>query len=586
MDSTRSTLIKTEGLGPVQDRIERNNKDSVNEVSKHTDLQNGDASGARSKKPDLLYGLILQETGKPDRTMYKDETWKGIKTGLSNSEVSQFDEDNAVLGLLVGVHVADKTRKSGNSLATWREEPVDFEFGKDAMILSLKAPELQIYSKRLIDVMEHLMDYYPSKLGDFALYVSVLGACYVEIMHFYAELKAYHNMYLASAPPDDRSLRQSPEWKQISDVGDCGDGKIADRIKQRLAFGTLDITKPCDTATAYDIAALLRNFAPMYRNRAVPTLEMLLLNHDPSIRYESIWLLYKPATFVYVMEDGNLLACVVMSARYVEKLKEDEVGQMEGIDRTILSLWHLYSDGMKFLRRSKRITITRFDGSKLVRDLEVVPCEIYDKFDSGHRRDELSVRGRKYLQLIKERTAYREYEDEGSGYYGYVIVDPASYTQHQVDASKARMETVLQWVNGSSLSSFLANGVRRHLSGSGSFIEDGGGGVRFHDITKIDPSDCESHRLIEDIYLLLPPTIGGFLLKTKNWMNLNVDHISNQPPARKPNQLDNELVLLNDEDKESLRTVLPKGEKPIGVVSDFIKDKGEGKVFLLHGPPG
>jgi len=44
--------------------------------------------------------------------------------------------------------------------------------------------------------------------------------------------------------------------------------------------------------------------------------------------------------------------------------------------------------------------------------------------------------------------------------------------------------------------------------------------------------------------------------------------------------------LLNDEDKESLRTVLPKGERPIGVISDLIKDKGEGKVFLLHGPPG
>jgi hypothetical protein len=65
-----------------------------------------------------------------------------------------------------------------------------------------------------------------------------------------------------------------------------------------------------------------------------------------------------------------------------------------------------------------------------------------------------------------------------------------------------------------------------------------------------------------------------------------VDYLSDHPPVPKPNQLDNELVLLNDEDKEILRTVLPKGEKPIGVLSDFIKDKGEGKVFLLHGPPG
>lgn len=599
-DPSPSTLANDDRPGHeqrtmiAQDCTDQSNKHNMAESSTPLSSQNGDASGARPKKPDILYGLSLQEHGKSDRIFYKDESWKGVTTGLSSSEVDDFDEDNAVLGLVVEVDILDKTGKPGNSLATWRDQPVDFEFGRDAMVLEIRAPRIDFHSRRLVDVMEQMMDYYPEKHGNFRHCNAVLGTCYVDIMHFYAEMKAYHSLYLKSIPMDDSTLRKSPEFSRISDIGDCGDSKIADRISRQLTFGTLDISKPCDMATAYDIAVLLRQFAPMYRTRAIPTLELLHLNNDPSIKYDNIWLLYKPGTFVYVKEEGHLLACVIESARYLTKRHSDEFAPEAAVDRTKLSIWHLYSDGINFGRRSKRIYIPRFDGSRLVKDLEAVPCELYDKFDIGRRRAALKIRGRKYLELIKERTAYREYEDRGLGYDGYVIVDAASYNQHHSDAHQEMLVAMLQWVNTTSLASYAANEVREsiaresrsQLTSSDFLIADGGGGARFHDITKIDLNNYETHRLIEDIYLLLPPTIGGFLLKTKSWMNFFVDHISNHPPIRKPNQLENELVLLNDEDKESLRTVLPKGEKPIGILSDLIKDKGEGKVFLLHGPPG
>ena len=578
----------------AQDGLSQSSQQKVANPSMPHSLQNGDASIARPRKPDILYGLRLVESGKTDRNFYKDGSWKGVTTGLSGSEASQYDEDNAVLSLVVDVDVLDKTGKPGNTLATWRDQPADFEFGRDAMVLDIRSPYVQIHSKRLIAVMEQMMDYYPEKRGDFQRFDGVLGACYVGIMHFYAEMKAYHNLYLKSIPIDDTSLRTTTEFARILDIGDCGDNKIADSFGAALNFGTLDISKPCDTATAYDIAALLRQFAPMYRTRAIPTLESLHLNNDPSIKYDSIWLLYRPGTFVYVKEDDHLLACVIESAKYLKRQHTSIDGPDALVDRTNLSMWHLYSDGIKFLRRAKRITIPRWDGNRLVRDLEAVPRDLYDRFDTGRRRAYLKTRGQKYIQLIKEKTAYRQYEDGGQSYDGYIIVDAASYNQHHNDAHQQKLENVLEWVNTSSLDYYISNSVRafiagesrNQLAGSGSLIPDGGGGARFHDITKIDLADCEAHRLIEDIYTLLPPTIGGFLLKTKSWVNFSVDNITNHPPIRKPNQLENELVLLNDEDKESLRTVLPKGERPIGVISDLIKDKGEGKVFLLHGPPG
>lgn len=69
-------------------------------------------------------------------------------------------------------------------------------------------------------------------------------------------------------------------------------------------------------------------------------------------------------------------------------------------------------------------------------------------------------------------------------------------------------------------------------------------------------------------------------------MVFEIEGISDEAPMPSQNQLDTELVLVSDVDKESLRTVLPKGEHHIGSASDFVAGKGEGKMFLLYGGPG
>ena len=69
-------------------------------------------------------------------------------------------------------------------------------------------------------------------------------------------------------------------------------------------------------------------------------------------------------------------------------------------------------------------------------------------------------------------------------------------------------------------------------------------------------------------------------------MVFEVDGISERAPVPSSNQLENELVLTSDADKESLRTVLFKEEKFVGVTSDFVRGKGEGKIFLLYEPLG
>ena len=117
-------------------------------------------------------------------------------------------------------------------------------------------------------------------------------------------------------------------------------------------------------------------------------------------------------------------------------------------------------------------------------------------------------------------------------------------------------------------------------------IVDGGGGKKFRGLTDFTASNSEKFSRINEVYVLLPRRIEGFGLKTKRWIVFEIDNISERAPVPSLNQLENELVLISDADKESLRTVLPKGEKPVGVCSDFVQGKGEGKIFLLYGPPG
>jgi hypothetical protein len=117
-------------------------------------------------------------------------------------------------------------------------------------------------------------------------------------------------------------------------------------------------------------------------------------------------------------------------------------------------------------------------------------------------------------------------------------------------------------------------------------IIDGGGGKQFGGLVKFDPAQVENFSRFKELCLLLPRRTEGFALRTKKWMIFEIEGISVEAPIPLQNQLDTELVLVSDADKESLRTVLPRGEHPISSASDFVVGKGEGKIFLLYGGPG
>jgi hypothetical protein len=539
-----------------------------------------------AKPVDILWGLRVIEEGKPSRTFYKDQPWKGINTFLSGSDNHEDEEEEvpAVIMFFTEAVVIDKTNKSANSIFTWRNEPIDFQFGDDAELIRTYLPVLRLVSKNLIKIMESLLDYYPDHLEHFHDYHPKQGN-FQELMHYYPELKAYFNTYIQSLPKDQ------PLDPRL-DIGICGDEEIAGRIQDHLDFGALDVkVAPCDETTAYDLAVLLRLLASTYQTRVAPTMISRLLSPEPLIKYENLWLLMRPGTLVYVqksafeesnhrrahvshpeddwLSEAKDRSAYIVSSSYFEKHKRATDGY-EGVDRFLVELWSIQIDEPegKFLERvGHQAIIPRFEGSRAMKTLQVVPSDVHDKFDGGELRRRLERRGKKYLSIVREPAAHREYEDPRSGYNGQIIIDPEAYMQNSLKA-EVRRETVI-------------------LRERKEFVfADGGGGKKFRGFTDFPLSNSETFSRINEVYVLLPSTIQGLGLKTKKWMVFEIDNISERAPVPSPNQLENDLVLISDADKQSLRTVLPKGEKFVGDSSDFVQGKGEGKIFLLYGPPG
>jgi len=485
----------------------------------------------------------------------------------------------------VDANIKDKTQKEPNT-KTSRDLRVDFGFGRDALLKSRYWPMMKLYSKRLIKVVDLILNYYPYR-GDTDTFSSDLEDNFVVIMCCYAELKHYFGTYRQSLP---KGKQADPKL----DIGSCGDERITKAMRPHLDFGGLKkLNNSCDKATAYDFAVLLRLLAGMYRVRAVPTLTSIFLDSKPMIKYDTLWLLFRPGTTVYVKqsafsdnleqypkarrttfwgpkrgkEDDEYSACVVASWDYMEK-DTSANDPRQNFDRLELELWNIQYDGTAFQRIAREAIIVKFDVFEPLRNLPVIPSHFYDKFDKGVLRQRLEKRGHKYLSILKEPAAHRTYNHPRSGDEGQIIVDPDAYRQYA-----AEPEDAYSWY--SSLPPPLP-----------SPIVDGGGGERFSGLTEFDPAKSESFARLKEVCLLLPRRIEGFGLRTKRWMVFEIEGISDEAPMPSQNQLGTELVLVSDVDKESLRTVLPKGEHPIGSASDFVAGKGEGKIFLLYGGPG
>ncbi|CAG8972116.1 hypothetical protein HYALB_00008121 [Hymenoscyphus albidus] len=442
---------------------------------------------------------------------------------------------------------------------------------------------IKIYSRPFIHALQKLISYWPD---------TSLVANSVEIMEPYAilihhldALEAYKMTY--SEATGREKYRDHPIHKR-TDIESCN----------RETFEHINIIK---------------GYLQPYQKDSIRE-ERKLHQQTPAVAtYAMLWLLLKPGITVYAQLDGSTAAFVVSEVKC-----KPSVLRKRGAYH--VKLWYLDFDGRHVGRREHNAIIYPFDGSRDITSLTVYPCEYHDNSDGGALRTKLEDRGEIFFSMLSG--AQMEYYGESLGdkiqwYEGRVMIDNTSYYDYFTADDQARYfkEHSGPKRGERGHKEYVFNLLHRPVLGELQDSEDvqrcgcidckenpqrnRNSSFLWSKYDNIDPKisktlnleDPSTGKISRHRYLLCPKRIMGFNLKARTWDPLNVECCSD--PKIKNRAIDN---LVMPPDRLTLIKALVKKYTDNdsltgkGVIrpwtADFIQNKGEGQLFLLHGSPG
>ncbi|KAJ4862909.1 ATPase family associated with various cellular activities (AAA) domain-containing protein [Trichoderma breve] len=295
--------------------------------------------------------------------------------------------------------------------------------------------------------------------------------------------------------------------------------------------------------------------------------------------FDYFWLLLKPGRVIYVKKFDIWTPLVISSVSIGNRVHG-------GLDNYRLSCWSLESNGAKVGRFMESVIVTPWPGEQVISSLSVIPADFWkDDLEAQGglpMREKMIEEGKLYWELLK-RPTYMEYDgllvNSGSGsrlpggatgfMNGRVICDASGFDKF--------FESSPDWDGRR-----YPQPHRRRVTQDRS-RENDGPFVGFEDL---DPL-CDTPPDNDLFYFVLSKTIPGFILGTRRWGNL---HVANLSPV-KPDKEAFKYLVLDDDIKMTVRALI--GQYTTGVDgqvapwgNDFIRNKGEGRIFLLHGAPG
>merc|ERR1712000_775542 len=326
-------------------------------------------------------------------------------------------------------------------------------------------------------------------------------------------------------------------------------------------------------------------------------------DHSPPLAtYDYFWLLLKPGSIMYAKRYDIWTPYVVSSV---------EGGQYayQPSDHYKINAWLLESNGSKVLRFMETFTVAPWLGEQAIDSLPVVPAA-YWKEDMAAQggmtmRQKCIEEGRLYWDLLKG-PRYMEYDGNlvnsnsmsirptgPTGFMsGRVIADIPGFEKYQ-SSSPERAHSPPPCRGGRGpppppQKDHLPKSLPRcGCTPCSEHRELGANDSPWAGFEDLDPR-THTPPLNEDFYLLLSNTVPGFILGTRRWGHLAISNL-------KPVVTDKEAFkcLQIDEDiKNTVKALI--GQFATGSAegtvhpwgNDFIKNKGEGRIFLFHGEPG
>ena len=266
---------------------------------------------------------------------------------------------------------------------------------------------------------------------------------------------------------------------------------------------------------------------------------------------------------------------------------------------------YLDYNGIKVGRRPHEVTIGPYEGEREITSLKVFPASFLDSKPELSPRKRLEERGEKfYSMLLGKQMDYNGFsmpaDKKPKRYHsGRVIVDQGSfYTYASYTETDSHPAPNLGVDDDSSgiLANLHYDCNCDECSETRKAASSSSGWAKYENIDPAEERDLtitnSDGTISRHRYFLFPRRIMGFDLKSKKWQALDVDFC--QEPKIKTEAIEN-LVLPADKldlVKALVHKYTSSKRKPGSVKrestwsADPIPNKGEGQIFLMHGPPG
>ncbi|KAI0421819.1 P-loop containing nucleoside triphosphate hydrolase protein [Xylaria grammica] len=327
----------------------------------------------------------------------------------------------------------------------------------------------------------------------------------------------------------------------------------------------------------------------------------------PTATYEWIWLLLRPGQVIYTQYDNT------WSPFAISRVFKKVTNNADGICSYSIDCWnYMYTDG-KLRRKMHTFDINPFSGEEAIHNLPVIPAEFFTgsgKDVSPSDANAEQIRLGKLVWELYKRPSYKLYDGDlakksatasstanwdystcPTGYMsGRVIVDGEGYERYnQLCPLKSRRrypyddnpppphhQTVYDQLP------YFASRCSCHACGKGERSDDLSPYAVFQDLNPQHDKAPEN-----DLYYhVVSKVVAGFLLGERRWGHFHVEMLRDIKFDREAFK----YLVLDDEIKTTVKALIGKFASDEGHVSawpnDFVKNKGQGRIFLLHGSPG
>ncbi|KAI1152627.1 P-loop containing nucleoside triphosphate hydrolase protein [Nemania diffusa] len=323
----------------------------------------------------------------------------------------------------------------------------------------------------------------------------------------------------------------------------------------------------------------------------------------PTATYDWLWLLLRPGEVIYTRFDNAWTPFAI--SRVFKKVSTNA----DGMCIYSIDCWnYMYFEG-KLRRKMHTFDIHPFSGEEAIHNLPVIPARFFTGADKDMVPAEAvaeQVRLGRVAWDIYKKPSYKAYDGDlakksphpnwdystcPTGYMsGRVIVDGEGYERYS-QLCPLRVRRSYSYDNCGppqhatpldQLPYFAARCGCRACCAKGERGSDLSALAVFQDLDPKSDAAPES-----DLFFhVVSKVVAGFLLGERRWGHLHVESLRDI-------RFDKEAfryLVLEDEIKTTVRALIGKFASAGGRVSawpsDFVKNKGQGRIFLLHGSPG